>query len=114
MLHSAEGDPKVEFVANQLKRVGWISDYKFITGRGYRLEWLPVGGQRMTLLRIALWKSRGLIHGLDRLNTSDPVTDNAIRDFWTACTSQLDIRGDDQALPIFVNIVENWEPQQVL
>jgi hypothetical protein len=64
----------------------------------------------MRLLGIALRKSEGEIHGLDRLNVSDRGMDCAIRDFWVACTEQLAIHGDDQALPAFVDIIESWEP----
>ncbi len=111
MLRSPDRDPKVEFVADQLQQIGWISGYNFILGEGYYLEWLHVGSHRMTLLRIALRESKTAIHILDHLDTKDAVTHAAIRDFWEACISQIGIRGEDESLLAFVNIIESWEPQ---
>lgn len=111
MLQSPERDQKVEFVADQLKRVQWISGYEFVPGKGYLLEWLPVGSHRMMLLQIALRENKGPNHELERLDSGDVATAGAIRDFWTACTQQLALREDVDALPAFVNIIEGWKPR---
>lgn len=51
MLSTPDPDPQVEFLAEQLKRVRWISGYKFIPVSGYLLEWLPEGIHRMMRFR---------------------------------------------------------------
>jgi hypothetical protein len=111
MFRSPQRNPKAEFVAEQLKRVRWISRYMFVPGEGYLLEWLPTGSHRMMLLQIALKNSKATVYGLDRLDTADPATGDAIRDFWTACTSQLAVGGDDDTLPVFVDIIKSWKPR---
>lgn len=110
MLHSTTRNPKMEFVANQLKRVKWISGYEFIPAQGYRLEWLPVGGHRMRLLQIALKESETIIHGLDRLGTKDRESHDAITAFWDACVAQLALHSEVDSLAAFGKIIESWKP----
>lgn len=110
MLHSIRRNAKVEFVADQLKRVQWISQYEFIPDQGYRLEWLPVGGHRMRLLRIALKQSETLVPGLDRLGTKDHESHDAITAFWEACVAQLALQDEVDSLAAFSKIIESWEP----
>ncbi len=110
MLNSAERDPRVEFVADQLKRVNWISGYTYVESKGYRLDWSAQGCHRMMLLQIALKNSCTAVHGLDRLGTEDAETDATIKDFWEACLAQLTLTGQVDALPAFVSIIESWQP----
>jgi hypothetical protein len=111
VLKSADRDPKVEFVADQLERVRWISGCRFIPGEGYLLDWSPVGNYRMVLLSVALKENSFSDAGPGHLNASDTATHAAISDFWQACISQLAIHQDQHALPAFVEIVRNWEPR---
>lgn len=111
MLYSPERQLRVEFVADQLKRLNWISGYTFVQGDGYRLDWSPQGSHRMMLLQIALKDSRMVIHGLDRLRTEDVETAKAITDFWDACVSQLSLSDQEDSIPAFVKIIESWQPR---
>lgn len=111
MLESSERDDQVEFVATQLTRVRWISGYDFLPGKGYSLNWLPEGGNRMRFLNIVLKNSKTTVYGLDQLNSNDPLTDDAIRDFWNACLNQLALNGDKTSIPALVKIIESWKPR---
>ena len=111
MLNSPERDPRVEFVAEQLKRLSWISGYTYVEAEGYRLDWSSQGSHRMLLLQIALKNSRSPVHGLDRLRSEDAETDGAITDFWDACVAQLSLSGQENSISTFVKIIESWQPR---
>lgn len=111
MLNSPERDPRVEFVADQLKRVDWITGYTYVEGQGYRLDWSSQGSHRMILLQIALKDSPNGIHELDRLRTEDAEAKKAITDFWDACVAQLSLSGQENSIPAFTTIIESWRPR---
>jgi hypothetical protein len=110
MLCCTQRDPKVEFVADQLKRAQWISGYTFIESEGYRLQWSPQGSHRMILLQIALKESGATILEQPRPDTEDRESNNAIQDFWDACVTQLALKGERDSLPAYVKIIESWKP----
>lgn len=111
MLNSPERDPRVEFVADQLKRVDWITGYTYVEAEGYRLDWSSQGSHRMMLLQIALKDSSKGIHELARLRAEDPETNRAITDFWDACVAQLSLSGQENSIPAFTTIIESWQPR---
>lgn len=110
MLPSPQPDPRVQFVADHLVKAGWISNYRYAEADGYYLNWSPAGARRMNLLQIALKASQSAVHGLDRLQTGDSPTQQAIMDFWDACIAELAITGEEDAIPAFVKIIECWRP----
>lgn len=111
MLKSALRDPQVEFVAEQLKRVNWISGYTYVGAVGYQLDWSIQGIHRMMLLQIALKNSQTEVHGLDRLSNEDSETHASITDFWEACLGQLSLSDQKDAIPAFVKVIESWQPR---
>lgn len=111
MLRSHQRDNRVEFVADQLKRVNWISGHRYLATEGYQLDWSGEGTRRMMLLQIALRDSRTAVPGIDRLPVEDAESHAAIKDFWDACVSQLALNGQPDALPAFVKIIESWQPR---
>lgn len=111
MLRSSDRDPQVEFVAGQLIRVHWASGYTFVPGEGYLMEWQPQGSHRLMLLQIALKKNRVALHGLDRIDVDDEESNEAIRDFWNACVTQLALKNEKDSLRAFVKIIESWTPR---
>lgn len=108
MLRCEQPDPRVEFVASQLKKQNWISGYTFIQGEGYRLAWSPQGKHRMMLLQIALKNSS--CEELRPLRTQNTGANAAVQDFWDACLAQLSLSGEEDAVSAFVRIVESWKP----
>jgi len=106
MLSTPAPDPQIEFVAEQLKRVRWISGYRFNTGQGYLLEWLPEGVNRMLLLQIAV-RERNLDQNFD-IEPELLGTDAAVQDFWNACLQQLGI-ANGTTLSTLTRIIESWK-----
>lgn len=111
MLRSPQRDPRVEFVADQLKRVKWICGHRYMAPQGYQLDWSGEGARRMMLLQIALKNSRNAVPGMDRLPVEDAESHAAITDLWEACVAQLALNGQPDALPSFVKIIESWQPR---
>lgn len=114
MLPSAKPDPRVQFVADQLMRTGWISGYRYMESEGYRLDWSAAGAHWMSLLQIALKASESTVHGLDRLSFENASTQQAITDFWDACMAQLALTGEKDAIPTFAKIIECWQPAHAM
>lgn len=106
MLSTPDPDPQIEFVAEQLKRVRWISGYRFKTGQGYLLEWLPEGINRMLLLQIAV-RERNLDQNSGVVSEL-PGTEVAVQDFWNACVQQLGI-ANGATTATLVKIIESWK-----
>lgn len=100
----------MEFVADQLRRVKWVSGYTFVEPDGYHLDWSEEGTRRMMLLQIALKNCRSTAQGLHHLPTDDEES-QAITDFWEACVAQLALSGQPDALPALARIIESWQPR---
>ena len=99
----------VEIVAEQLRRVGWVSGHTYVESEGYRLDWSPEGSHRMMLLQIALKDNNATTGGLDQVDAVDPKSHDAIKDFWDACIAQLALQGGEDALAVFVRIIHSWQ-----
>lgn len=119
MFPSDQRVPFHELFIRHLLLAGWIDGSHFIPEKGYRLDWLTAGRQRVMLLQ-ELIRTHGLKDGPsskaftqrcqreDRL-ASEPA-EAILRDFWLACLEELSIGDGEESLAAFVAVIDGWVP----
>ncbi len=103
---------------------GWLKAHTWTEGKGHHLVWNPEGAQRAGLLRLTdqmfgLTQADEAAHVFHVACTGDrllpavggPVEiDDSFAEFFTQCSRELGLDGDEDGLMAMVHIAVGWGP----